>query len=102
LLDLDPDGRRPPRQVPGDFTDSAVCGWADDDTALIRNLATPVSVRRVDLSTGASTPAFDIVPPPIGRRGVYTVEVSAGGAAYAYSYGQQLSRLYTLSRGPRR
>ncbi len=48
-------------------------------------------------ATGASTPLFEIAPPPLGRRGVDAVAVSPGGDAYAYSYGQELSRLYTMT-----
>jgi hypothetical protein len=40
---------------------------------------------------------FEIDPPHLGRRGVYTAVVSASGDAYAYSFSQELSRLYTMT-----
>ena len=42
-------------------------------------------------------PLQTIVPPPLGRKGVDAVVTSATGDAYAYSYGQELSRLYVMT-----
>jgi hypothetical protein len=86
------------RVVPGAFADDAVCGWdAGGAEVLVRSASPPVRVRRVHVETGAETPLFEIAPPPVGRRGVDTLVVSARGDAYAYSYGQELSRLYTMN-----
>jgi serine/threonine protein kinase len=87
-----------PRAVPGTFVDEAVCGWhAGAADVLLRSKSPPIRIRRVNEATGASTPLLEISPPPLGRRGIDAVAVSPSGDAYAYSYGQELSRLYTMT-----
>ena len=85
----------PPREVPGSFAEQTICGWGDE--LLVRGLSPPLAVRRVHPTTGAATKLFEIAPPPLGRRGVYAVAVSRDAGAYAYSYSQELSRLYTMT-----
>ena len=86
------------RTVPGVFADDTVCGWvADGSAVLVRTMAAPIGVRRIDVATGAATPLFVIAPPKLGLRGVFTVAVSEAGDAYAYSHSQELSRLYSMT-----
>jgi hypothetical protein len=86
--------------VPGDFAGARVCGWHASGTAIfLCTESPPVHVRRVDLATGAATDIAVLDPPPVGRRGIVAVAVSSSGDAYAYSYGQELSRLYAMSTG---
>jgi len=99
LLVLDVAGARPPRVVPGRFVDQRVCGWHAGDAEVQVWSGASREVRRVELATGAATTMLSIAPPRLGQRGVYAVTVSADGAAYAYSYGQELSRLYIVDRG---
>ena len=97
LLVVDVEGGAP-RAVPGTFADERVCGWyAGGAEVLVRSKSPPISVRRVAVATGASAPVVEISPPRPGRRGVDSVVVSENGDAYAYSYGQELSRLYTMT-----
>ena len=53
----------------------------------------------MSLATAASTFVADVAPPRLGLRGLYTLVISEAGDAYAYaySYGQELSRLYTMT-----
>jgi hypothetical protein len=98
LLVIDFDGRAPVRTVPGAFTDETACGWSADGTEVfVRSASPPVELRRVNISTAASTHVTTISPPRVGLRGVDRLVVSRDGAAYAYSYGQELSRLYTMT-----
>ncbi|HWM84321.1 MAG TPA: hypothetical protein VNO33_00760, partial [Kofleriaceae bacterium] len=98
LLVVDIDEAAAPHVVPGAFADHFVCGWhAASDDVLLRSKSPPIAVLRVSPASGASTPLFEIDPPLPGRRGVDAVAVSQSGDAYAYSYGQELSRLYTMT-----
>jgi hypothetical protein len=85
----------PPRVVATGVFDHAICGWGE---ALFvrRRGELPVRVSRVDPATGAHAPAFAIAPPPLGLRGVDVVAVDDAGDGYAYSFGQELSRLYAM------
>jgi len=86
------------RVVPGAFGDARVCGWpASGDAVFVRSTSLPIAISRVDLATAATTALFEIDPPRLGRRGVDALIVSQTGDAYAYSYGQELSRLYTMT-----
>jgi hypothetical protein len=87
----------PTREVPGTFADDAECGWSTGGEVLVRTRSPPIRVRRVDPATGASTAVVDIAPPRLGLRGVDAVVINPAGDAYAYSYGQELSRLYTMT-----
>ncbi|MEJ7602020.1 MAG: hypothetical protein WKG01_29255 [Kofleriaceae bacterium] len=51
----------------------------------------------LNVVTGAATPLLELARPPLGLRGVHALVVAADGEAYAYSYGQELSRLYTMT-----
>jgi len=88
-----------PREVPGAYEGERVCGFgAGGREVYVRSAAPPVRIRAVDLETGAATPRLVLDPPAVGRRGVDAVVVSESGA-YAYSYGQELSRLYLMEDG---
>lgn len=87
-----------PHLVPGSFADEAVCGWYTGGAeVLVRSKPPPIQVRRVNVATSASTFVVDIAPPPLGLRGVNALVMSERGDAYAYSYGQELSRLYMMT-----
>jgi len=84
--------------VPGSFADEAVCGWAAGGAdVFVRTKAPQARIRRVSLATAASTFVAEVSPPRLGLRSLYTLVVSEAGDAYAYSYGQELSRLYTMT-----
>lgn len=83
--------------VPGAFTERRVCGWAGDDEVFVRTGAPPIRIERVRIATGEAAMVREITPPALGLRGIHEVVVSRGGDAYAYSYGQELSRLYTMT-----
>jgi hypothetical protein len=57
----------------------------------------PVEIRRVEIDSGTVTPLQTVAPPPTGLRGVAALVASHDAAAYAYSYGQELSRLFTMT-----
>jgi hypothetical protein len=97
LLVVDIASPGPPHEVPGAFADQAVCGWSTDNEVLVRTRSPPIRVRRVAPATGTSTPVVEISPPRLGLRGVDAVVITPAGDAYAYSYGQELSRLYTMT-----
>jgi eukaryotic-like serine/threonine-protein kinase len=86
------------RELARGFTDDAVCGWwTGGGEVLVRGLTAPIAVRRISVATGTIAPVVTIDPPRLGRRGVFTVTVSADGGAYAYSYNAHASRLYSLT-----
>jgi hypothetical protein len=86
------------REVAGAFADGVVCGWSSDNrAALLRTTRAPVTIRRVDLESGAATELHVITPPPTGLRGVAALVASHDATAYAYSFGQELSRLFTMT-----
>ncbi|HEX2687572.1 MAG TPA: protein kinase [Kofleriaceae bacterium] len=98
LLVIDADLRAPSRVVPGTFVDEVVCGWSADGTEVfVRSLSPPIRIRRVNLATAASTLVREVAPPRLGLRGVEKLVMSQAGDAYAYSYGQELSRLYSMT-----
>jgi len=98
LLVVAVEGGAAPTVVPGTFAEERVCSWrAGGAEVLLRSKSPPIKIRRVEVATGATAPALEINPPPVGRRGVDSVVVSENGEAYAYSYGQELSRLYTMT-----
>jgi hypothetical protein len=98
LLAFDIDGNAPPRTVPGTFVDELVCGWSGDSREVfVRSKSPPIQIRRVDVITGAAAFVREVAPPRVGLRGVDAMFVSHSGEAYAYSYGQELSRLYTMT-----
>jgi tRNA A-37 threonylcarbamoyl transferase component Bud32 len=82
----------------GTFADDVVCGWSSDNrAALLRTTRVPVEIRRVEIDSGAVTPLQTVSPPPTGLRGVAALVASNDATAYAYSYGQELSRLFTMT-----
>jgi hypothetical protein len=98
LLVIDVDRPAAPHAVPGAFADEVVCGWFTGAAEVfVRTKSPPIRIRRVNVATSASTFVADVAPPRLGLRGVYTLVVSEDGHAYAYSYGQELSRLYTMT-----
>jgi hypothetical protein len=98
LLVVEVDGGGAPQVAAGAFADEVVCGWhAESDDVIVRTRPLPIRVRRVNPATSASTPVVEITPPPLGLRGVSSLVMSQTGDAYAYSYGQELSRLYTMT-----
>ena len=94
---VDAGGAGAPGVVPGTYRGELVCGWCADDTAVfIRSQNLPLQIRRVDLASGRSTPHAEITPPRLGLKGLDALAISAAGDAYAYSYGEELSRLYAI------
>jgi len=84
--------------LPGDHAEHAACGWlATPDAILIRSTTTPIVLDRVDPATGAATRYLEIAPPAVGLKAVDALVISADGSRYAYSYGQELSRLHELT-----
>jgi len=98
LLVVDVARGRPPRAVPGSYADEVVCGWyTGGGEVFVRTKAAPLRIRRVDVTTAGSTPVRELHPPPLGLRAVNAVVLSHDGNAYAYSYGQELSRLFSMT-----
>lgn len=86
--------------VPGRYPGEEVVGFSASGTDLfVRSGASPIRVRRVNIVTGEAQSHVDIRPPAVGLKGVDAVAVSASGEAYAYWFGQELSRLYTVTLG---
>jgi hypothetical protein len=86
------------RVVPGTFADQVVCGWYTGGAEVfVRGKSPPIRVRRIDVATGRSSDVLLVEPPRLGLRGVDALVVSEHGNAYAYSFGQELSRLYAMT-----
>ncbi|HEX2572624.1 MAG TPA: protein kinase [Polyangia bacterium] len=103
---IDPDGRltvvhlAPPRAevLPGAYREQVVSAWlSGGDAIVVRTRTTPLRLLRVDPRSGAATPYREIAPSPLGLRAVDAFLLRADGGLYAYSYGQELSRLYLMS-----
>lgn len=85
--------------LPGHYQGERVCTFGAGGTELfVRSTAIPIRIRRVDLATGDSVLHAEITPPALGQKGVDSFVVNPSGEAYAYSYGQELARLYAMSR----
>ncbi|MCB9573379.1 MAG: serine/threonine protein kinase [Kofleriaceae bacterium] len=85
-------------EVPGRFAGQVACTWTTgDDALLVRGVSPPIAVARVDLATGAATPYATLTPPPVGRKGVDAVAITPDGRGHAYSWGEELSRLYAMT-----
>jgi hypothetical protein len=96
LVRIDVDARRIV-EVAGGLAGQRVCGWSPDGrSVLVRGNGTPLVVTAVDAETGARAPALELVPPPVGFKIVDALIVR--GDAYAYSFGQELSRLFLVPR----
>ena len=79
----------------GGLGSAEVCGWlAAPDAIVIRSTTTPLVLEQVDPATGARTHHLDVQPPLMGLKAVDTFVLHAGGARYAYSYGQEISQLF--------
>jgi hypothetical protein len=81
--------------VDGEHPGRVAAGWhATGAEIFVRDPQLPVQLDRVDVATGAVTPHATVAPSPVGMRGLDAFVVDATGAAYAYSYGDERSRLY--------
>jgi eukaryotic-like serine/threonine-protein kinase len=78
--------------------DERVLGFtADGKGLLIRTVAVPVKIARVDLATGRREPWKEIVPADMaGVQGIPSLKFSDDGKAYAYSVARVLSDLYVV------
>jgi hypothetical protein len=86
--------------LPGVYRDQVVSGWlSGSDSIVTRTMTTPLRLLRIDPASGAAMPYREIAPPPLGLRAVDSFVLRADGNVYAYSYGQELSRLYLMSFG---
>jgi eukaryotic-like serine/threonine-protein kinase len=90
------DGRA--RAISGDFTGLSPMQWSADGAAIyLRIEGLPGRIDRLDLSSGRVEPWRQIKPrEAVGAMGVVGVAMTSDGSAYAYSYGQALSRLYLM------
>ena len=48
-------------------------------------------------ATGVSTPMLEVMPPRLGLRSVSSFVLGDAGDAHAYSYGEVLSRLFSMT-----
>ena len=94
VVGLEPAGA--PRVVAA-CAEREVCGWAEGRAVYVRGLASPTAIERVALDGGAREVVREVTPPSMGRRGVDALAISQDGAVHAYSYGQELSRLYVMA-----
>jgi hypothetical protein len=94
LLTVGLDGERL-AAIPGTFTDQQVCEWRSG--LFVRTLSVPLQISRIDPATGASRPYKTVSPPPVGRKGVDAFFMSSTAGAHAYSYGEEVSKLYLMS-----
>ncbi len=118
-LALDPDRRRcayvdlagalrvldlaggPPRVVPGTFTRTEACGWlVATDAIVVRSTTLPLVLERVDPVSGARSHHAEIQPPRLGLKAVDSFVLHADGVRHAYSYGQELSKLFLMTPQP--
>lgn len=83
------------RDIAGTYTDEVACACTRD-AVFVRTLPLPIRVRRIDLATGATTPVLEVMPPSVGLRSVAAFALADTGEAFAYSYGQELSRLFRM------
>ncbi len=97
VLDLAPAGAAPRVVLSklGGLGSAEVCGWlAAPDAIVVRSTTTPLVLEQVNPVTGARTHHMDVPPPLMGLKAVDTFVLHAGGARYAYSYGQEISQLF--------
>jgi hypothetical protein len=87
-----------PRAVPGINPGQRFVQWSEDGSAIfVRGTGIPISVSKVDLSTGKQTPMAHLMPAdPAGVAGVNTVVMSRDGKTYAYNYRRLLSELMVV------
>jgi hypothetical protein len=66
-------------------------------SVLVRTVALPVEITRVDIATGRREPFREIAPADLGGvQGLPVIKFSADGKAYAYSAARMLSDLYVV------
>ncbi len=95
VLDL---ATREVRTLIDDIGTAEVCGWlASPDAIAIRSSTTPLAIERVDPTTAARTLHATIQPPLNGLKAVDMFVLHADGVRYAYSYGQELSQLFSMT-----
>ncbi len=88
----------PARVVPGAFARTEVCGWlVATDAIVVRSMTVPLVLERVDAATGVRSPHTEIMPPRLGLKAVDTFVLHADGVRHAYSYGQELSKLFVMT-----
>ncbi|MGH9368186.1 MAG: protein kinase domain-containing protein [Thermoanaerobaculia bacterium] len=88
-----------PRPVPGLEPGDAPLRWADEGRTLFvrRRGGGPLRIDRLDVATGRRELWKEIVPgDPAGFAGFASVQISAGGAAYVYTYHRLLSELFLV------
>jgi hypothetical protein len=89
-----------PKAVPGIEPDEVVIRWTADGSGLyvVRLTSMPVTVYRVDLTTGRREPVRSFAPPDAaGVPNVGPVLLSADGKSYVYSYRRILDDLYVVT-----
>jgi serine/threonine protein kinase/Tol biopolymer transport system component len=86
------------RVVPGINPGQRFVQWSEDGKAIyVRSEGMPISVSKVDLTTGKQTPVLRLMPAdPAGVAGVTTVALSRDGKTYAYNYRRLLSELLVV------
>jgi len=86
------------RVIPGINPGQRFVQWSEDGKAIyVRGTGIPISVSKVDLSTGKQTPMARLMPAdPAGVAGVNTVVMSRDGKTYAYNYRRLLSELMVV------
>jgi serine/threonine protein kinase len=102
----DPDGRlalfpidgSASRLVPGINPGQRFVQWSEDGKSIyVRGDSMPISVSKVDLSTGKQSPFLHLMPAdPSGVAGVNSVVLSRNGKTYAYNYRRLLSELMVV------
>jgi serine/threonine protein kinase len=98
ILALFPIDGASPRPIPGLSPSQHFVQWSEDGRAIyVRSEGVPISVSKVDLSTGKQTPLLHLVPSdPAGVGGVDTVVISRDGKTYAYNYRRLMSELMVV------
>ena len=102
----DPDGRlalfpidvSASRLVPGINPGQRFVQWSEDGKSIyVRGNAMPISVSKVDLSSGKQSPFLHLMPAdPSGVAGVNNVVLSRDAKTYAYNYRRLLSELIVV------
>lgn len=76
------------------LTQHSVGGWlAERDAIVVRWTGVPIRLELFDPLTGARTPFRVIEPPRLGLKAIDNFVMHAGGAHFAYSFGQEIGTL---------